>query len=692
MTGGKFPERGLREFLAEAGEIVDLLGNGFADIDTQRRSGEVSPATLNEVFRGAHSLKGLAGMFGIDAISLLAHEMENLLDALRLGRLALSDGLIQVLYACNDAFHRLLTDVRNGRTTDDEGIRSLLGRIEAAVIGDAIGNGDSGFQKLALPRESLTVLTEYEEHRLSQNLKNETPIYRVHAPLDLANFDQALSALTDTINGLGEVITTLPSSEGGAGIDFDIVFAAKSAESVVRKAIEEAGNGAYTLERVDVKTEEKAPEPAPAVHLPAELESADTTLRQVSETVRVDIKKLDELMGIVGELVLARGGLARVTDELKHEMGYRGVAVDLHRLVNTLDRRVADLQGAIMQVRMIPLGQVFDRLGRIVRRTASELHKEVELVVSGEETELDKLIVEDLIDPLMHLVRNSIDHGIETESARTAKGKPAHGTVWLRAIPRGNHVVIEIQDDGAGIDEFAVKRTALERGVVDEERVGTLTQKEIWGLIFAAGFTTRKSVTETSGRGVGLDVVKTNIARLSGLIDVDSTAGEGTKFTITLPISLAIIQALIIRCKRSMFALPLASVLEILAVDERDLCYVDGREMIRVRDATLPILRLSDVFGLKEDAAHADNDDIESLGYVAVVGLAQHRVALFVDDVTGQQDVVIKSLGTYLEHVHGIAGATQMGDHETILVLDVGALVQEFVGAHVSMSRGQASL
>jgi len=699
VSNNRLTERNLREFLAEAGEIVEGLTSGFAKIDQARAKGRPpSPAHLNEVFRHAHSLKGLAGMFSVDAISQVAHEMETLLDGLRLGKLNIDDALMRVLYVCVDTFTSLLTQVRGGELPDEAVTKDLVKRIQDLASGGSAPQTADDVELMHLPKEALSVLTEYEEHRLTENLKSGTPIYRVAAPLDLATFDEALGALTDLLNNLGEVITTLPSSEMATdGINFDIIFASSDPAGELETAIVALGN--YTVERVDRRVKPVADEtpnlPVPAAAPEPEVDLG--TLRQVSDTVRVDIGKLDELMGIVGELVLTRGGLGRVTDELKREMGYRGVAVDLHRLINTLDRRVADLQAAIMQVRMIPMGQVFDRLSaRIVRKTASELDKEVELVVSGEETELDKLIVEELVDPLMHLVRNAIDHGVESPEVREAMGKPRKGTIHLRAYPRGNHVVIDIQDDGGGIDEFAVKRTALERGVVDEERVGTLTSKEVWNLIFHAGFTTRKTVTETSGRGVGLDVVKTNIARLSGLIDVNSVAGEGTHFSITLPISLAIIQALIVRCHRSIFALPLASVLEILAVEQGNLCFVEGREMIRVRDATLPILHLAEAFNLREAGSDADLDmrqaeedgDIGRDGYVAVVGLAQHRLALMLDDVTGQQDIVIKSLGVYLNEIPGIAGATQMGDHETILVLDVGALVQEFV----VQGRGDARL
>lgn len=690
-------ERVQREFLAEAADIVDHLTAGLAAIDAERRQGPPEPAKLNEVFRQAHSLKGLAGMSDVEDMSRIAHQMETILDGMRLGRLQLDDRLMDVLYGCTDAFGQLLGDVKEGRPLNEATIAALTGRLEEAAQETKAVVAPVAVSQMKLAPEALAALTEYEEHRLNENLRAATPVYRAHAPMPFASFETDLKALTAAINDLGELLTTLPSTDdSGRFIIFDLVFASSAPASIISECVSSLGS--YALERID-RPATRAPQPAvssaprsvaphssaphagvrdaPSLLPMASEDEPHASLRQVTDTVRVDIGKLDELMGIVGELVLARGGLTRVSTELKQEIGYRGLAIDLHRLVRILDRRIVDLQNAIMQVRMVPLSQVFERLSRTVRRAASALGKEVELIAVGEETELDKLIIEDLIDPLMHLVRNCVDHGIELPDARIAAGKPACGRIELRAYPRGSHVIIDIVDDGRGIDEVAVKRAALARGIVDDDHIGRLSRRDVWNLIFSPGFTTRKEVSETSGRGVGLDVVKTNVAKLSGLIDVESVPGKGTRFTITLPITLAIIQAVIIRSARRVYALPLASVLEIVVVQPADLYRIEGKEMLQLRGQTLPVLRLDRLFHPTE--AREQPTDEGGDGYAAVVGLAQHRAALIVDDVLGQQDVVIKSLGAYLAAVKGIAGATHLGDHETILVLDVAALVQELL-------------
>jgi two-component system chemotaxis sensor kinase CheA len=376
-------------------------------------------------------------------------------------------------------------------------------------------------------------------------------------------------------------------------------------------------------------------------------------------------------MNAVGELGLVHTGLVELLDRLLAQ-GRDDEAQALRREVRALERRLAELQGGILEVRMVPLRQVFDKLTRVVRKLSRGLGKQIRLDVAGADTELDKLIVEELSDPLMHIIRNAIDHGIESAAERLAAGKPEIGTIAVRALQQGNRVIVSVADDGRGIDEQAVARAAVGRGLLPATQAGELGRRELHNLLFLPGMSTRDEATELSGRGVGLDVVKTNISRLSGIIDLASTPGLGTTVTITLPITLAIIQAVVVRVSGRVYCVPLNSVLESLLLEPGEIRTIEGREVMSLRRQTLRLVRLADLFKLggatRRPGSHA---------YVVVVGVAQHRLGLVVDELIGQQDVVIKSLGPALAGLRGIAGATELGGRRTSLVLDVPALVEE---------------
>jgi two-component system chemotaxis sensor kinase CheA len=402
----------------------------------------------------------------------------------------------------------------------------------------------------------------------------------------------------------------------------------------------------------------------------------DTSLRSLTQTVRVDIRKLDGLMNTVGELLLIKANLQRMSEAARQD-GTLTLAKlwgqELARETRQLERKLDALQSGLLEARMVPVGQVFDKLARLVRRIAREAGKELEFVISGGEVELDKLIVEELSDPLMHIIRNAIDHGVESPEARVAVGKPRRATVALRAEQKGNHVLIEVSDDGAGIDEQRVKEVALQKGLITLAQAQEMSRRELLNLIFLPGFSTARIVSELSGRGVGLDVVKNNISNLSGIIDVWSERGKGTAFHLTLPLTLAIIRALVVGVSGRTYAVPLNSVLEILSVVPKEIRTVERREVLDLRGQTLPFARLARLFGLPEThpARH----------FVVVVGLAQERMGIAVDELFGQQDIVTKPLGGRLQAVRGISGATDLGNRRTVLVLDVAALLEEGMGA-----------
>jgi two-component system, chemotaxis family, sensor kinase CheA len=406
--------------------------------------------------------------------------------------------------------------------------------------------------------------------------------------------------------------------------------------------------------------------------LPSE---ADGPLRSASRTVRVDIARLDAMMNAVGELRLIAANLQRLADGATAPGVLslpRAFGADLLKDQRQMARRLDALQSGLLEARMVPLAQVFERLQRLVRRVAREAGKELDLVTRGGEVELDKLIVEELSDPLMHLLRNAIDHGIETPGEREQLAKPRRGRLTLTARPSGAHVVIEVRDDGQGVNAARVREVAVERGLLAKEQALDVSARSLHRLLFTPGFTTARSISPLSGRGVGLDVVHTNLARLSGVIDVESVAGMGTCFRLTLPLTLAMVRGLIVRVSGRTYAIPLNAVVEILALGPEALQTHAGRESISVRGTTLPLIRLARLFRLPEADLHRRN--------VVVVGLAQERLGLAVDELLGQADMVTKPLGERLSGVQGIAGVADLGNRRTVLVLDVAALIGEGVG------------
>ncbi len=691
------------ELVAEATEIVEALARDVSTLD-QHRGQEVEPDLVNGIFRAAHSLKGVASMFGQDELAHLAHAAEELLDRLRLGKAELSDAVVDALLESVDGMHALLSDVAHGSTEPAtlERARQIAERLQA-VAGPSADAGADPLDELDLEPEVRAVLTEYEEHRLRENVKKGVALYKIRAAFDLSDFDQKLAQLNERLKPLGEVISTLPSAQpgDGTGIAFDLVFGAKRPRVEIDRAIEglsatltelnrrgqkpapvaevrparserkkrRGAKGPRIVERPE-KPEERT-EPAPPPRARQEIEPS---LRSLTQTVRVDIRKLDALMNAVGELLLIKANVQRLADSAQQA---GAVAIsrlwgqELARESRQLERRLEELQKGILEVRMVPLGQVFDKLARLVRRVARENGKEIDFVVSGGEVELDKLIVEELSDPLMHIIRNSIDHGIEPPDERVALGKSRRGVVTLEALQKGNHVVIEISDDGRGLDEQRIKSVAVQKGLVTAEQAREMSRREIQNLIFLPGFSTAQTVSELSGRGVGLDVVKTNLANMSGIIDVASEPNEGTTLTLTLPVTLAIIRALMVGVSGRVYALPLSSVMEIVSIVPEQIRTIERREVVTVRGQTLPFMPLARLFGLPES----------KLGrhFVVVVGLAQNRVGLAVDELLGQQDIVIKPLGGRLRHIPGVAGATDLGNRRTVLVLDVGALMEEIV-------------
>ncbi|MFA5074373.1 MAG: chemotaxis protein CheA [Nitrospirota bacterium] len=652
-------DRSIKEFLAEAEDILETAGSLLLVLESGLETGTKDPDKLNALFRAVHTFKGLAALFGLSASSEVAHKLESLLDGLRLGKVILNPDILDLL---TETVTLLGRQVRQAATQQpfDQGL-SIRERIDRILLPQSSPAYHHSLKEhIAVDPGILQVLTEYEEHRLQECIGERKNLFLVKTEFSLAEFETAIKDLNAILKKHGEIICTLPMSGARtAGIGFSILVATADNQEQFSAAISlRSGAVEHIPYRDTVSAEEQKQENA--------------ELKSVSNTVRVDIYKLDQLMNIVGEMHLVKNIIGRIGKELRVQQGFVGISMDLFRAQRSLERKLNSLQEGIVEVRMVPIGQIFTRLSHMVKKYAREAGKDIDLQLFGEETRLDKLMIEDLADPLMHLIRNAIDHGIEPSAVRQALGKPEQGVVRLRAFPLGNHVVITIEDDGAGMDPKRILAAAVERGIVkpnhqlDPER----DSKEILDLIYVPGFTTRGMVTELSGRGVGMDVVKQNVSKLAGMVDIQSMLGTGTLFTLTLPITLAIIKALIIESGGQIFSIPLSSVLEIHQATNEDIETIEGQEVLSIRNDTLPLLRLANVF-------HLPQDDARIKFYVIVVGLAERRLGLIVDDLRDQQEIVIKSLGKRLSDIPGVAGATELGDKRGVsLVLDVESLIE----------------
>jgi len=686
----------LGDFLAEAEDLLDRLNHGLLDLDAAvKRNGKQDPAVVNDIFRAAHSLKGICGMFGFSEVGEIAHKMEDLLDRLRLGKLKLTPEGLDTMFEVVEELRAILSRKANGEQIGPEEIEGLKRRLLRVEQEKKEADTRDWIKESGVSEDILSVLTEYEEHRLVENLKEQKNIFQITAGFSLDTFDEDLTVLQKTLREQGELITTLPSAEASSEdkITFFLLLGTDKPEAEI-----EAQLSGYpvSLKPIQPGAEEiRAPAKARAKAggEEAELEEAGAepeegeigTVRSLTRTVRVDIDKLDELMNIVGELVLSKNVIAQLIEKLRGQLGFGEMGIELYKANRNLEHKLEELQGSVLEVRMVPIGQIYDKLRRNVRKLARETGKEVNFITEGGDTELDKLIIEDLADPLMHIIRNSIDHGIEPKKERISQGKPEQAQIRLRALQRGNHVVIEISDDGAGLDFARIRKKAIAMGLIGAEQ--ELKEEDLIPVLFISGFSTAEKVSQLSGRGVGLDVVKNNIGALSGAIDLESELGKGTKVIITLPITLAIIQALIVEVGKETFAIPLNAVSSGLAVRPEEIKTIEGREVIELRERTLPLLRLDKFFKLNS-GPHLELEEV----YIVTVGIAERRIGLVVDRLLGRQDIVIKSIGEVLSGIRGVAGATELGDQRTILVLDVVGLIEEATSARISgrISAGSA--
>ena len=480
--------------------------------------------------------------------------------------------------------------------------------------------------------------------------------------------------ISETIDLLAHIIEKLESS-GDEEPQAEPPKAAEPAPQVEQPVIEAVPEKG--IEEVKIPEPETPkpvvqapPAPKPAVKDDKDTAKAAAAVKKEDNSIRVDVERLDELLNIVSELVLGRNRLAQVNSEMLLEYEGTKIARDLSEAAKQIDLMTSELQLVVMKTRMVKIGKVFNRYPRVVRDLAKETKKNIQLIINGEETELDKTLIEEINDPLVHLIRNSADHGIEPPDVRQQKGKNPVGTVTLSAEHEGNNIIISVEDDGKGIDPDMLKEKAIKKGLITKEKAKDLSRQEAFNLIFLPGFSTAEVVTNVSGRGVGMDVVKTNVTKLRGIINIDSNVGKGTKMIIKLPLTLAIIPGMIVKIKSETVVIPLSSVIEVLRVNNNEIKSVNQTEVIRLRDSVLPLLGLDKILTFEDQAKREDNWQ-----YVVVVGIAERKYGIKVDDLIGQKEVVIKSLGNYLGNIHGIAGSTIMGDGKVVMILDIAELV-----------------
>lgn len=661
-------------FLEESKEHLGNLNQKLLDLE--KNSGDMS--ALNEIFRAAHTLKGMSSTMGFEDLADLTHHMEDVLVDFKEGVLQVEPISTDAIFKCFDRIQTIIEQIETGGNgeIDNSDLIYILQSIKSGttnslnteminceVVDDSVSdvlteNAEPTFQ---FSDYDLTVLREANTRGFKVlNLRIEV------APDSLMKSVRAFMVFK-AIEEDSEIIKSNPSAqeleEGKFDNYFDILIISKTDSQSIIKRLESISEiKVQSLTEIQVESLTVAREPVKTEA--ASISEADNLVGnkkvgKIKQTVRVDIDRLDSLMNLVGELVMHKGRLQQI--------GATEKITELNETIEQIDRISGDLQSVVMKVRMVPIEQVFNRFPRMVRDLSKDLNKEIDFLMEGKETELDRTVIDEIGDPLIHLLRNAIDHGIELPSERVKSGKPAKGTLMLRARHEGNNVYIEVEDDGAGINPERIIQKAVDKGLIGEREAEGFSREEAIELLFAPGFSTADQVTDVSGRGVGLDVVKNKIEALNGEINVDSKFGTGTKFKIKLPLTLAIIQALMISVRNEIYAIPLSSVDETTIITEADIKMVQNQEVIMLRGNVLPLYRLGKLLEVPDEAA---NDDM----YVVVVRRADKQIGLVVDSLIGQQEIVIKSLGKLLAGVPGIAGAIVAGDGNVRLILDIATL------------------
>ncbi len=668
-------------FLEEAREHLQTLNRCVLDLEQDPGNLPI----LDEIFRSAHTIKGMSATMGYTAIAELTHEMENVLDLLRKGTLKAHAGIIDTLFQCVDRLEQLVEEVVSGQTGGVE-VAALSAKLAALAKGEVAPAPTEASATVveSAPVTSDISLNETEKQLVNSALTQGMQVYQLKIGVREGTLLKSVRAYMamKALDELGDVIKTDPLVEelekDNFGLEFSVVLVTENSAEKICETILSIAEIATAVAIPCASSESE-------VHRPRAVETTATSgtesvveqKRDVTKEVkadpgaakakgrallRVDAEKLDSLLNLVGELVINKTRLQQI--------GLSNQLQELSEAIEQMDRVTTDLQGVVMKLRMVPVGQVFNRFPRMVRDLSHNLGKEINLIIQGEETELDRTVIDEIGDPLVHLLRNSIDHGVEKPADRTAAGKNPVGEIRLIARHEGNHVLLMVSDDGKGLKAEAIKQKALEKGLVTKAELDVMDTNDIMRLIFMSGFSTAETVTDVSGRGVGMDVVRTKIEALGGSLELDSTPGQGTRVRIRLPLTLAIIQALLIQVQEETYAIPLGSIDSTINIVPEDIRTIQQQEVILLRGQIIPLVRLARRLGI----AQATDFGTEQELYVVIVQSGDNKIGLLVDSLVGQQEIVIKSLGTILTGIKQIAGATILGDGQVVLILDVNAL------------------
>ncbi|GAA8614202.1 chemotaxis histidine kinase/response regulator CheAY2 [Helicobacter pylori] len=643
----------MEDFLIEAFEMNEQLDQDLVELEHNPEDLDL----LNRIFRVAHTIKGSSSFLNLNILTHLTHNMEDVLNRARKGEIKITPDIMDVVLRSIDLMKTLLVTIRDTGSDTNNGkeneIEEAVKQLQAITSQNLEGAKETSGTKEA-PKE---IKEEIKEKTKEEVKANKTPTAENPAS------DNPLADEPDLD------YTSMSAEEVEAEIE-RLLNKRQEADKERRAQKKQEAKQEVTPTKEPPKTETpKAPKTETKAKAKADTEENKAPSIGVEQTVRVDVRRLDHLMNLIGELVLGKNRLIRIYSDVEERYDGEKFLEELNQVVSSISAVTTDLQLAVMKTRMQPVGKVFNKFPRMVRDLSRELGKSIELIIEGEETELDKSIVEEIGDPLIHIIRNSCDHGIEPLEERRRLNKPETGKVQLSAYNEGNHIVIKISDDGKGLDPVMLKEKAIEKGVISERDAEGMSDREAFNLIFKPGFSTAKVVSNVSGRGVGMDVVKTNIEKLNGIIEIDSEVGVGTTQKLKIPLTLAIIQALLVGVQEEYYAIPLSSVLETVRISQDEIYTVDGKSVLRLRDEVLSLVRLSDIF--KVDAILESNSDV----YVVIIGLADQKIGVIVDYLIGQEEVVIKSLGYYLKNTRGIAGATVRGDGKITLIVDVGAMM-----------------